>query len=55
MGAEHIAAVYTQSKGRHIAEALIYAALITFIISRALQRALCARWRADPWRMPMLG
>lgn len=44
---------HTQSKSRHITEALIYAALLTLVVSRALQRALCARWRADPWRVPI--
>lgn len=43
----------TPSKSRHVAETLTYAALLTLVVSRALQRALCARWKADPWRTPI--
>jgi hypothetical protein len=42
-----------QSKSRHVTETLIYAALLTLVVSRALQRALRARWKADPWRLPI--
>jgi hypothetical protein len=43
----------TPSVNRHVSETLIYAALLTLVASRALQRALHARWKVDPWRRPL--
>jgi IS4 transposase len=40
------------SANRHVTETLIYATLLTLLLSRQLYRALRARWRLDPRRMP---
>ncbi len=40
------------SANRHVTETLIYATLLTLLLSRRLYRALRKRWRLDPRRMP---
>jgi len=40
------------SANRHVTETLIYAALLTLLVSRRLYRALRTRWRLDPRRLP---
>ncbi len=41
------------SANRHVSEALIYAALLTLVVSRELYRALRKRWRLDRRRLPL--
>jgi putative transposase len=43
---------HTRSKSRHVTECLVYAALLTLVLSRKLYQVLLSRWRADRRRFP---
>ena len=43
---------HMRSKSRHVAECLVYAALLTLVLSRKLYQVLLSRWRADRRRFP---
>ena len=40
------------SKNRHVTECLLYAAMLTLVLSRKLYQVLLRRWRADRRRFP---